>query len=112
MTYGQLATFKVNTEKSSIGFIQCFLRKVIGFSVCRIFQFLPIIIPIVCSFLFFVNFKILSSPFRISGWGGAITPPQGGDTKFQSVCLDFDTKGIPVVGYLGTNLEFGKCLDE
>ena len=26
MTYGQLATFKVNTEKSSIGFIQCFLR--------------------------------------------------------------------------------------
>ena len=24
-TYGQLATFKVNTEKSSIGFIQCFL---------------------------------------------------------------------------------------
>ena len=42
--------------------------------------------------------------------GAAITPPQGGDTKFQSVCLDFDTKGIPVVGYLGTNLEFGKCL--
>ena len=42
----------------------------------------------------------------------AITPPQGGDTKFQSVCLDFDTKGIPVVGYLGTNLEFGKWLDE
>ena len=42
----------------------------------------------------------------------AITPPQGGDTKFQSVCLDFDTNDIPVVGYLGTNLEFGKWLDE
>ena len=26
MTYGQLAAFKVNTEKSSIGFIQCFPR--------------------------------------------------------------------------------------
>ncbi|MCI6721431.1 hypothetical protein, partial [Treponema porcinum] len=24
LTYGQLAAFKVNTEKSSIGFIQCF----------------------------------------------------------------------------------------
>ena len=26
-TYGQLATFEVNTEKSSIGFIQCFLSE-------------------------------------------------------------------------------------
>ena len=26
LTYGQLATFKVNTENSSISFIQCFLR--------------------------------------------------------------------------------------
>ena len=42
----------------------------------------------------------------------AITPPQGGDTKFQNVCLDFDTAGRPVVGYLGTNLEFGKWVDE
>lgn len=42
----------------------------------------------------------------------AITPPQGGDPKFQNVCLDFDTAGKPVVGYLGTNLEFGKWLDE
>lgn len=42
----------------------------------------------------------------------SITPAQGGSQKFQSVCLDFDTKGIPVVGYLGTNLEFGKWLDE
>ena len=38
----------------------------------------------------------------------AITPPQGGDPKFQNVCLDFDRLGNPVVGYLGTNLEFGK----
>ena len=42
----------------------------------------------------------------------AITPPQGGDPKFQSVCLDFDSSGNPVVGYLGTNLEFGKALGE
>ena len=42
----------------------------------------------------------------------ALTPPQGGDPKFQNVCLDFDRSGRPVVGYLGTNLEFGKWLDE
>nr|MCR4580713.1 hypothetical protein [Treponema sp.] len=42
----------------------------------------------------------------------AITPPQGGDPKFQQVCLDFDSSGNPVVGYLGTNLEFGKALTE
>ncbi|MBB5225259.1 hypothetical protein DYE50_04685 [Treponema ruminis] len=42
----------------------------------------------------------------------AITPPQGGDSKFRAVCLDFDSSGKPVVGYLGTNLEFGKWLDE
>ncbi len=42
----------------------------------------------------------------------ALTPPQGGDPKFQNVCLDFDSSGIPVVGYLGTNLEFGKWLGE
>ena len=42
----------------------------------------------------------------------ALTPPQGGDPKFQNVCLDFDSSGIPVVGYLGTNLEFGKWLAE
>ncbi len=33
---------------------------------------------------------------------------QGGDSKFQQVCLDFDSNGNPVVGYLGTKLEFGK----
>ena len=42
----------------------------------------------------------------------ALTPPQGGDAKFQAVCLDFDSANRPVVGYLGTNLEFGKWLDE
>ena len=42
----------------------------------------------------------------------AITPPQGGDPKFQQVCLDFDSSGLPVVGYLGTNLEFGKWYTE
>ena len=42
----------------------------------------------------------------------AIDPPQGGDSKFRNVCLDFDSAGKPVVGYLGTNIEFGKWLDE
>ncbi len=42
----------------------------------------------------------------------SLSPAQGGDAKFQSVCLDFDSANKPVVGYLGTNLEFGKWLDE
>ena len=42
----------------------------------------------------------------------AINPPQGGDSKFRAVCIDFDNAGTPVVGYLGTNLEFGKALGE
>lgn len=42
----------------------------------------------------------------------AITPPQGGDSKFKQVNLDFDSNGLPVVGYLGTNLEFGKWMTE
>ena len=42
----------------------------------------------------------------------ALTPPQGGDVKCKQVCLDFDSNGLPVVGYLGTNLEFGKWLTE
>ena len=42
----------------------------------------------------------------------ALTPPQGGSAKFRNVCLDFDSAGNPVVGYLGTNLEFGKWLGE
>lgn len=42
----------------------------------------------------------------------AITPPQGGDSKFKNVNLGFDSSGTPVVGYLGTNIEFGKWLTE
>ncbi len=42
----------------------------------------------------------------------AINPPQGGDSKFKNVNLGFDTEGTPVVGYLGTNIEFGKWLSE
>ena len=42
----------------------------------------------------------------------AITPPQGGDSKFQKVCLGFDTSGIPVLGFCATNLEFGKQRSE
>ena len=42
----------------------------------------------------------------------AITPPQGGDSKFKQVNLDFDSSDNPVIGYLGTNLEFGKQLSE
>ncbi len=42
----------------------------------------------------------------------AITPPQGGSLSFKQVNLDFDTSGKPIVGYLGTNLEFGSWLSE
>jgi large repetitive protein len=42
----------------------------------------------------------------------AINPPQGGDSKFKNVNLGFDSAGTPVVGYLGTNIEFGKWLSE
>ncbi|MBO5607036.1 MAG: hypothetical protein J5930_04000 [Treponema sp.] len=42
----------------------------------------------------------------------AITPPQGGDAKFQKVCLGFDTSGTPVLGFCATNLEFGKQFTE
>ncbi len=42
----------------------------------------------------------------------ALTPPQGSDGKFKQVNLDFDSNGRSVVGYLGTNIEFGKALDE
>ncbi|OJF76449.1 MAG: hypothetical protein BKP49_07060 [Treponema sp. CETP13] len=42
----------------------------------------------------------------------SITAAQGGSDKFKQVNLGFDSKGKPVVGYLGTNIEFGKWLDE
>lgn len=54
--------------------------------------------------------------YTLTGWEymtvPSIDPAQGGSQKFQQVCLDFDSAGRPVVGYLGTNLEFGKALDE
>nr|MCR5725014.1 hypothetical protein [Treponema sp.] len=54
--------------------------------------------------------------YTATGWEymtvPSVDPAQGGSPKFQQVCLDFDSAGIPVVGYLGTNLEFGKWLTE
>ena len=41
-----------------------------------------------------------------------ITPAQGGTPKFKKVNLGFDTQDRPVLGYLGSNIEFGKWLDE
>jgi hypothetical protein len=42
----------------------------------------------------------------------ALTPPQGGSPKFQKVNLGFRTDGRPVLGYLGTNIEFSYPVDE
>ena len=42
----------------------------------------------------------------------SITPSQGGIKEFKNVCLDFDSAGLPVVAYLGSNIEFGKWLTE
>ena len=57
-----------------------------------------------------------TTDYTLTGWEymtiPSIDPAQGGSQKFQQVCLDFDSDGRPVVGYLGTNLEFGKWLDE
>ena len=41
-----------------------------------------------------------------------IKPAQGGDAKFKQVNIGFDTSNNPVLGYLGTDLEFGKWLSE
>ena len=41
-----------------------------------------------------------------------LTPAQGGTPKFKKVNLGFDTAGLPVLGYLGSYIEFGKWLDE
>lgn len=58
----------------------------------------------------------LGTGYTLEGWEymtvPAITPPQGGNSTFQNVCLGFDTSGVPVVGYAATNLEFGKQLSE
>ncbi len=57
-----------------------------------------------------------STGYTATGWEymtiPSIDPAQGGSQKFQQVCLDFDSSGNPVVGYLATNLEFGKQLSE
>ena len=57
-----------------------------------------------------------STNYTSTGWEymtvPSLTPAQGGSTKFRHVNLDFDSSGLPVVGYLGTNLEFGKQLGE
>lgn len=41
-----------------------------------------------------------------------ISPAQGGSPKFKQVNLDFDNTGRPVLGYLGTNIEFGGWVAE
>jgi hypothetical protein len=42
----------------------------------------------------------------------ALDPPQGGSPKFQTVNLGFTTAGLPVLGYLGTNIEFSYPVNE
>jgi hypothetical protein len=47
----------------------------------------------------------------------ALTPPQGGSPTFQKVNLDFTSAGSnkkqkPVLGYLGTTIEFSYPVDE
>lgn len=42
----------------------------------------------------------------------ALTPPQGGSLSFKHVNLGFNSSNVPVISYLGTNLEFGFWLSE
>jgi len=42
----------------------------------------------------------------------ALTPPQGGSLSFKHVNLGFNTSNVPLISYLGTNLEFGSWLSE
>ena len=42
----------------------------------------------------------------------AHTPPNGGEAKFQRVNLGFRTDGMPVLGYLGSNIEFSYQIGE
>ncbi|WP_027728221.1 Ig-like domain-containing protein [Treponema sp. C6A8] len=57
-----------------------------------------------------------STNYTSTGWEymtvPSITPAQGGNVKFRHVNLDFDSSGTPVVGYLGSYLEYGKWLTE
>jgi hypothetical protein len=41
-----------------------------------------------------------------------LDPPQGGSLKFQKVNLGFNTRNEPVLGYLGTNIEFSYPVSE
>lgn len=63
-----------------------------------------------------VTAGIDSSNYTSTGWEymtvPSVDPAQGDNNKFQRVCLDFDQDGDPVVGYLATNIEFGKQLPE
>ncbi|MCL2067465.1 MAG: hypothetical protein FWG99_08375, partial [Treponema sp.] len=42
----------------------------------------------------------------------ALGPPQGGAPSFQRVNLGFMTNGVPMLGYLGTNIEFSYPVGE
>ncbi|MCL2805119.1 MAG: hypothetical protein FWD26_04190 [Treponema sp.] len=42
----------------------------------------------------------------------ALDPPQGGHSGFQKVNLGFTSTGIPVLGYLGSNIEFSYPIGE
>jgi hypothetical protein len=42
----------------------------------------------------------------------ALTPPQGGSTKFKQVNLGFRSDDRPVLGYLGTKIEFSYWVNE
>lgn len=54
--------------------------------------------------------------FVTNGWETltvpSLSPAQGGGPRFKQVNLGFDLTGRPVLGYLGTNLEFGTWLTE
>lgn len=50
------------------------------------------------------NWEVMTVPAK--------TPPQGGNPKFKQVNLDFDSSGNPILGYLGTNIEFSREIPE
>ena len=60
--------------------------------------------------------QMTGTGYTLGGWEymtiPAVTPPQGGNPNFQNVCLDFDSNGLPVVGYAASSLEFGKQRSE
>jgi hypothetical protein len=38
--------------------------------------------------------------------------PQGGDSKFRQVNIGFNSAGMPVIGYLGNDIEYAVYLPE